>query len=68
MIDAGDIFAEIDDTRGMVHFLEDPEDYRSLQTMRRLDSQMEQSMKLAAKLQGVHEAVWLSPSKKAEAV
>ena len=57
MIDSGDIYAEIDDARGMVRFQEDPEEYNSPELMARLDAQIQQSMRLAEQLQDTNHVV-----------
>jgi hypothetical protein len=56
MIDDGDIVARIDTQKGMVRFLEDPEQYRSAAMVERIHGQIAQSVKLAKKLQRVNHA------------
>eukprot|EP00208_Stichococcus_sp_RCC1054_P006764 CAMPEP_0206143158 /NCGR_PEP_ID=MMETSP1473-20131121/19525_1 /ASSEMBLY_ACC=CAM_ASM_001109 /TAXON_ID=1461547 /ORGANISM="Stichococcus sp, Strain RCC1054" /LENGTH=449 /DNA_ID=CAMNT_0053538445 /DNA_START=183 /DNA_END=1532 /DNA_ORIENTATION=+ len=38
MVDAGEVFAEMDGSKGMVRFLEDPQQFRSAATVARLDA------------------------------
>ena len=57
MIDAGEVFAEVDEGSGMVRFLEDPEQYQSPEMVARLDAQIAKSTQLGARLQDVHHAV-----------
>lgn len=53
MVDAGDIFAEIDAAAGMVRFLEDPEQYTSSGALQRLNTTIQASLSLAQRLQEV---------------
>ena len=57
MIDAGEIFAEIDGSEGMVRFLEDPEHFDSPELMARLDGQIQKSIHLADRLQAANHTV-----------
>ena len=57
MVDAGEIFAEIDASAGMVRFLEDPEQYTSSAALHHLDSVVQNSFSLAKKLQEVNTQV-----------
>lgn len=57
MIENGDIFAQIDDTAGMVRFSEDPEDYSSTVMLAHLDKQLARSVDLAQRLQHVSNLV-----------
>lgn len=62
MVDAGEIFAEIDASAGMVRFLEDPEQYTSPAALHHLDSVVQSSFSLAKKLQEVNTQVSLDPA------
>jgi len=57
MVDAGDIFAQIDAGVGMVRFLEDPETYDSAAAVARIDDAVQRSMALSQRLQAAHRAV-----------
>ena len=57
MIESGDIFAEIDDAKGMVHFQEDPLTSDDPDLMASLDNQITQSIKLAEKVQSLDHEV-----------
>lgn len=50
MVEAGDISAQIDDAKGMVHFLEDPLATEDPELMASIDKQITQSIKLAEKV------------------
>ena len=50
MIDAGDIFAQIDEEAGMVRFLEDPQQYSSAEMATHLDAQVQCARVLADKM------------------
>jgi len=57
MVDAGEIFAEIDASAGMVRFLEDPEQYTSTSAVQHLNATIQASFALAEKLQSIHTQV-----------
>lgn len=57
MVDAGEIFAEIDAAAGMVRFLEDPEQYTSSGALQRLNTTIQASLSLAEKLQAINTQV-----------
>ncbi len=57
MVDAGDIFAQIDAGVGMVRFLEDPETYDSAAAVARIDDAVQRSMALSQRLQAAHRVV-----------
>ncbi|KAK9823017.1 hypothetical protein WJX81_007287 [Elliptochloris bilobata] len=57
MVDAGDIFAQIDAGPDMVRFLEDPEAYDSAAAVARIDDAVQRSMALSQRLQAAHRAV-----------
>ena len=57
MVDAGDIFAQVDAAPGMVRFLEDPEAYDSAAAVARIDNAVQRSMALSQRLQAAHRAV-----------
>lgn len=57
MVDAGEIFAEIDAAAGMVRFLEDPEQYTSSGALQRLNTTIQASFSLAQRLQEVNTQV-----------
>lgn len=59
MVDAGDIFAQIDASAGMVRFLEDPEAFDSAAAVARIDDAVQRSMALSQRLQAAHRAVCL---------
>ena len=61
MVDAGDIFAQIDAAPGMVRFLEDPEAYDSAAAVARIDNAVQRSMALSQRLQAAHRAVRPGP-------
>lgn len=49
-MEAGDLRAEIDEAAGVVHFLEDPEDYCSPQMAAQLHAQLQQAAAISQKL------------------
>lgn len=57
MVDAGEIFAEIDASAGMVRFLEDPEQYTSSGALQHLNTTIQASFSLAQQLQAVNSQV-----------
>jgi len=57
MVDAGEIFAEIDASAGMVRFLEDPERYTSTSAVQHLNATIQASFALAEKLQSINTQV-----------
>lgn len=57
MVDAGEIFAEIDASAGMVRFLEDPEQYTSTSAVQHLNATIQASFALAEKLQSINTQV-----------
>lgn len=57
MIDAGDIFAQIDEQAGMVRFLEDPQQYSSADMAAHLDAQVQRAQALAGKLKTLNHEV-----------
>ena len=57
MIDAGQVFAEIDEAAGMVRFLEDPERYDTARVLQRIDEQMQQSIAVTSRLRQVNQRV-----------
>ena len=61
MVDAGDIFAQIDAAPGMVRFLEDPEAYDSAAAVARIDGAVQRSIALSQRLQAAHRAVRPGP-------
>ena len=62
MVDAGEIFAEIDASAGMVRFLEDPEQYTSSGALQHLNTTVQASFSLAQQLQAVNTQVNLCAS------
>lgn len=62
MVDAGEIFAEIDASAGMVRFLEDPEQYTSTSAVQHLNATIQASFALAEKLQSINAQVSLDPA------
>lgn len=54
MIASGDIFAQIDDSQGMVRFLEEPYSSESPDMLSTLDEQIARSMRLADKVQNLN--------------
>ena len=57
MIDAGDIFAEIDGAAGMVRFKDNPERYNTAELVHRVDAQIQKSIALAGRMQALNNAV-----------
>lgn len=57
MVGAGEIFAEIDASAGMVRFLEDPEQYTSTSAVQHLNATIQASFALAEKLQSINRQV-----------
>lgn len=57
MIEAGEIHAQISEKDGMVHFLEDPEQFSNAAIATRIDQHIQQCKKLADKMQTVHDMV-----------
>ena len=62
MVDAGEIFAEIDASAGMVRFLEDPEQFTSPAAIDRLNSTIQACSAVAQKLQALNTQVSLAYS------
>ena len=50
LVEAGELRAEIDEAAGVVHFLEDPEDYCSPQMAAQLHAQLQQAAAISQKL------------------
>ena len=59
MVDAGEIFAEIDASAGMVRFLEDPEQFTNPDAIDRLNHTIQACSALAQKLQAINTQVGL---------
>lgn len=59
MVDAGEIFAEIDASAGMVRFLENPEQFTSPHAVDQLNSTIQACSALAQKLQTINSQVSL---------
>jgi hypothetical protein len=57
MIDAGQVFAQIDEAAGMVRFLEDPERYDTGNMLQRIDEQMQLSIAVTSRLKHVNQKV-----------
>ena len=57
MVDAAEIFAEIDASAGMVRFLEDPEHFTTPHAIDRLNSTIQACSSLAQKLQAINTQV-----------
>lgn len=57
MVDAGEIFAEIDASAGMVRFLEDPEQFTSPAAVDRLNTTIQACSVVAQKLQALNTQV-----------
>lgn len=57
MVDAGEIFAEIDASAGMVRFLEDPEQFTSSGALQHLNTTIQASFSLAQQLRAVNTQV-----------
>ena len=57
MVDAGEIFAEIDASAGMVRFLEDPEQFTSPAAVDRLNVTIQACSAVAQKLQALNTQV-----------
>lgn len=62
MVDAGEIFAEINASAGMVRFLEDPEQFTSPHAVDRLNDTIQACSALAQKLQAINAQVSLDPA------
>ncbi|MCJ1241631.1 hypothetical protein MMC14_009637 [Varicellaria rhodocarpa] len=62
MVDANEIFAEIDASAGMVRFLEEPEQYTSPAALHCLNTTIQASFSLAQKLRAVNTQVSLDPA------
>ena len=57
MIDAGEVFAWIDEAAGMVRFLEDPERFDTARVVQNIDAQIQRSIAIGACLQDVNDRV-----------
>eukprot|EP00271_Cylindrocystis_brebissonii_P018242 TRINITY_DN5087_c0_g3_i1.p1 TRINITY_DN5087_c0_g3~~TRINITY_DN5087_c0_g3_i1.p1 ORF type:complete len:458 (-),score=92.02 TRINITY_DN5087_c0_g3_i1:773-2146(-) len=57
MIEAGEIFASINQKDGMVRFLEDPEQYNSKEMGAKLDANIQQCIRLSKKVQALDEQI-----------
>ncbi|KAL7135906.1 hypothetical protein ABFS83_11G129700 [Erythranthe nasuta] len=62
MIQAGEIYATINQKDGMVRFLEDPEQYKTCEMIERIDFSIQRIMMLSKKLTGMNETMSFDPS------
>ena len=58
MIDAGEVFAEIDEAAGMVRFLDDPERYDAASVVARIDAQIQASIAVGQRVKDLNQRVW----------
>ena len=57
MVDAGEVYAQIDEAASTVRFLQDPERYDSASVVQRLDSQMQRAMALGERIRAINNKV-----------
>jgi hypothetical protein len=57
MIDAGEVFAEIDEAAGMVRFLDDPERYDAASVVSRIDAQIQASIAVGQRVKYLNQRV-----------
>lgn len=57
MVDAGEVYAQIDEAASTVRFLQDPERYDSASVVQRLDSQLQRAMALGDRIRAVNNKV-----------
>ena len=57
MVDAGEVYAQIDEAASTVRFLQDPERYNSASVVQRLDSQLQRAMALGDRIRAVNNKV-----------
>ena len=57
MVDAGEVYAQIDEAASTVRFLQDPERYDSASVVQRLESQMRRAMALGDRIRAVNNKV-----------
>ena len=57
MVDAGEVYAQIDEAASTVRFLQDPEHYDSASVVQRLDSQMKRAMALGERIRAINNKV-----------
>ena len=57
MVDAGEVYAQIDAAASTVRFLQDPERYDSASVVQRLESQMKRAMALGDRIRAVNNKV-----------
>ena len=57
MVDAGEVYAQIDEAASTVRFLQDPERYDSASVVQRLESQMRRAMALGDRIRAVKNKV-----------
>lgn len=57
MVDAGEVYAQIDEVASTVRFLQDPERYDSASVVQRLDSQIKRAMALGDRIRAVNTKV-----------
>ena len=61
MVDAGEVYAQIDEAASTVRFLQDPERYDSASVVQRLDSQMKRAMALGERIRAINNKVTVQP-------
>ena len=61
MVDAGEVYAQIDEAASTVRFLQDPERYDSASVVQRLDSQMKRAMALGERIRAMNNKVTDQP-------
>ncbi|CAK0785025.1 hypothetical protein CVIRNUC_008230 [Coccomyxa viridis] len=57
MVDAGEVYAQIDEAASTVRFLQDPERYDSASVVQRLESQMRRAMALGDRIRAVNNKI-----------
>lgn len=57
MVDAGEVYAQIDEAASTVRFLQDPGRYDSASVVQRLDSQMKRAMALGERIRVINNKV-----------
>ena len=62
MVDAGEVYAQIDEAASTVRFLQDPERYDSASVVQRLESQMKRAMALGDRIRDVNSKVRMQNS------
>ena len=61
MVDAGEVYAQIDEAASTVRFLQDPDRYDSAGVVKRLDSQIKRAIALGNRIRTINNKVSIQP-------